>query len=502
MNTDRVVLRAEGVSKNYGGTHALVDMSLTLRAGEVHALVGGNGSGKSTFIKILAGVEQADRGELSLGESTVDARHVDADTAWRMGLRFVHQRSSIFPDLPIAENLAIGSLFSTGRGGRIRWREQYRQAAALLERFNIQADPRDLASTLSPARQTLLTIARALQNLVADETGILVLDEPTASLPRTETAELLEALRGYARNGQAILYVSHRLEEILAVADTVSVLRDGVYAGTYPRSELDHDSLVELISGRSWHSLTAAGRQPEAAPRSDREALVVSGLRGGPVRDASFSVCEGEIVGIAGLLGSGRSTLLRLLFGDIPRESGAVELDGRPLEPRSPQDAMRNGLAFVPEDRLREAAFPDLSVQDNISIANIGRYWRGAWIDRRRERSASARLLADLKVKTASPSQVLSGLSGGNQQKVVLARWMHRNPRVLLLDEPTQGVDVGARSDIHALLRTMAANGTACIVVSSDAEELELLCDRIFVMEKGRLVRGAENPEQNFKEQI
>jgi ribose transport system ATP-binding protein len=486
MSNGNALLQATGISKSYGATQALNEMALTLCPGEIHVLVGGNGSGKSTFIKILAGVEQGDSGEITVSGNTVDARHANPDTSWKMGLRFVHQRSSIFPDLAIAENLAIGSVFRTGLGGRIQWKEQYQRAHALLEKFHIDADPRDLASTLSPAKQTLLAIARALQDEDGSGPSVLVLDEPTASLPRTEAVELVTALRGYAARGQAILYVSHRLDEILTVADRVSVLRDGDYSGTYARDDLTHDSLVELISGRSWDSLVAAASDRE--PREvGRNVLVVNGLSGAAVRDATFSVGAGEILGIAGLLGSGRSTLLRLLFGAVQRETGTVELEGEPIELASPVEAMRSRIAFVPEDRLREAAFADLTVQDNLSIANVRRYWRHAWIDRSLERETSASLLKEFKVKASSPNAVLGGLSGGNQQKVMLARWMQRNPRLLLLDEPTQGVDVGARSDIHGLLRDMAARGTACVVVSSDPEELELLCDRILVMRNGRL---------------
>jgi ribose transport system ATP-binding protein len=494
------LLEATGVSKHYGGTQALSDMTLTLRRGEIHALVGGNGSGKSTFIKILAGVECGDSGEVRAGDMSVQARHTNPDVSWSMGLRFVHQRTSVFPDLSIGENLAIGSVFPTGAGGRIRWREQHRRARALLDRFGIDADPRALASTLSPAKQTLLAIARALQN---DETGrcaALVLDEPTASLPKSEVEKLLASLRQYAEQGEAILYVSHRLDEILTIADRVSVLRDGRHVGTYDRTELTHDRLVELISGRSWSSLTAGSRST-AVPAARTESLRVTDVRGGAVRGATFAVAAGEVVGVAGLLGSGRSTLLRLLFGDLPRESGSVQLGGTEVSLHSPSDAMRQGIGFVPEDRLREAAFADLSIQDNVSVANLRRHWRRGLLRRGSERAAAAELMRDLNVKASSPAAILSELSGGNQQKVMLARWMQRSPRLLLLDEPTQGVDVGARSDIHGMVRGLASRGAACLVVSSDPEELELLCDRILVMRSGRVVETSEPIQRELQEQ-
>jgi ribose transport system ATP-binding protein len=499
MSSDVVLLRATGVGKHYGGTRALTDVDLTLRRGEIHALVGGNGSGKSTFIKILAGVEHGDAGEIQMGSRTVSARHTNPDTSWKMGLRFVHQRSSVFPDLSISENLSIGSLFPTGAGGRILWREQHRRARRLLQRFGIDAHPRALASTLSPAKQTLLAIARALQQGEGSEPTALVLDEPTASLPKPEAEKLLAALRRYAEEGEAILYVSHRLDEILAVADQISVLRDGVHIGTYPRADLTHDSLVELIAGRSWSSLVGPSRRGRVASDA-REVLRVEGLEGAAVRGATFAAQAGEIVGIAGLLGSGRSTLLRLLFGDLARDAGSVELDGVEVGLNSAAAAMRSGIGFVPENRLREAAFSDLTIQENLSIANLGRHWRRGRIQLSNERAVSTRLIEEFTVKASSPSSVLSELSGGNQQKVMLARWMQREPRLLLLDEPTQGVDVGARSDIHALIRVLAAKGTACVVVSSDPEELELLCDRILIMSNGRLSQATEHPSGNLQE--
>jgi ribose transport system ATP-binding protein len=491
------VLQVTGVSKQYGGTQALKDMSLTLRAGDIHALVGGNGSGKSTLIKILAGVEQGDAGRIDAGENVIEASHANPDAAWNAGMRFVHQHNSIFPDLTIGENLAVGSLFPTGIGGRIRWREQNRRAAALLDRFGIDADPRALASSLSPAKRTLLSIARALRDDAGRVPAALVLDEPTASLPAAEAEKLLAALRGYAEQGEAILYVSHRLDEILAVAHRVSVLRDGRLVGTFDRQDLDHDRLVELISGRSWTSLAPAGPAPEGR---GREVLSVTGLSGGAVRGADFSVSSGEVLGVAGLLGSGRSTLLRLLFGDVPRSSGSVRLDGIDVALRSPSEAMANGVGFLPEDRLCDSAFPDLSIQDNLSIANLERHWRRGVVSRRSERASSLALMEEFRVKASSAAATLSELSGGNQQKVMLARWMQRDPRLLLLDEPSQGVDVGARSDIHVLIRALASRGTACVVVSSDPEELELLCDRILIMRNGRLTEAASMPTHALQE--
>jgi len=485
-----IALEADGIFKAYGGTQALKGMGLRLERGEIHALVGGNGSGKSTFIKILAGVEKADAGWFRTQSSTVDARHTDPDISRQMGLRFVHQRSTTFPDLSIAENVGIGSTFAL-RAGSIDWREQHRRAEELLERYKIDASPKDLVNSLSAAKQTLLAIGRAMQDLDGANATGLVLDEPTACLPKSDAFELLDCLRELADRGEAILYVSHRLEEILAVADRVTVLRDGDCVGTFPGSDLDQEKLVELISGRTWASLVNTIGHHDRPLEDAPPVLAVENLSGGAVRSASFSVKAGEVLGVAGLIGSGRSTLLRHLFGLEERQGGGVSLGGQPYAPKSAQCAMRSGVALVPEDRLAEAAFSGLSVRENLSIANLRSYTDGSRIDSRKERRRVHELVDDFGIKTASAETKISDLSGGNQQKVILARWIQRNPRLLLLDEPTQGVDVGARADIYRLVRDMATSGTAVIVVSSDAEELELLCDRILVMKAGTVGEAA-----------
>jgi ribose transport system ATP-binding protein len=494
------VLRVLDVEKSFGGTQALAGVSFELQAGSVHALLGGNGSGKSTAIKILAGVYDADGGQIELGGRRIDAATMTPARAREAGLHFVHQQQSTFPELTVAENLAIGRGFQTGQLARVKWRELRRRSAQILERFHIDADPDARLGDLGPAGQAMVAVARALQDQEGEHEGVLVLDEPTASLPRAEADLLLAALRRYADEGQTILYVTHRLEEVLRVADSATILRDGHVVTTADRSELSHGKLVELIMGRKVEELLTSTAEQGAG--AQREVVArVTGLSGGPVRDASFAVHQGEILGIAGLLGSGRSSLLRLLFGAVPVEDGTVELDGKDVRFASPRQAIAAGVAYVPEDRLTDAAFADMTVTENLGITTTGRYFRGARLRHRAERQDARVIVGDYLIKAAALNAPFATMSGGNQQKVIMARWMRRDPRLLLLDEPTQGVDVGARAEIWQLVRNAVDQGAASVVVSSDMEELPRVCDRVLVLRQGRIVgelAGADLTEKQL----
>jgi ribose transport system ATP-binding protein len=430
---------------------------------------------------------------IEVGGQALDARSLTPSISRSHGFRFVHQQNSTFRDLSVAENLAIGHGFETGRGKTINWRRQLKVAATQLTRFGIDCDPAQPLSELSPARQCLVAIARALRDEGDDTPRVLVLDEPTASLPTAEADHLLEALRRYAAAGVAILYVSHRLDEVLFVADTISVLNDGHLRATFPRADTTRERLAEFIAGRLLAQVQTRRQAPLGQP-----ILEVDHLRGGPLRDVSLTVHEGEIVGIAGLLGSGRSTLLRTLFGLRQPEGGRVLMAGKEVAFSSPGDAMAAGVAYIPEERLREAAFASLTVRDNLLIASTPHDRRKGLLSKRAEGARARTLMADYGVRAASPDAPLSSLSGGNQQKVMLARWLCRAPRLMLLDEPSQGVDVGARSEIAELIRESVQTGAAAIVVSSDADELEVLCDRIVFMANGRTsatIIGAESAE-------
>jgi ribose transport system ATP-binding protein len=480
----RVAVALNDVSKAFGATRALDHVSLEIVAGTIHALVGGNGSGKSTLIKVLAGVHRADSGTVMIGGRTMDARSLSPAIARAAGVHFVHQQPATFDDLTVAENLAIGRGFTTGRRGvRIRWRLQRRHAASILERFGIEATPRTTLREMSQASRTLVAIARALQDQDGAEEALLVLDEPTASLPSAEVDSLLSALQRFASQGQAILYVSHRLEEVVAVADHATVLRDGRQVATVARP-LAHDRLVELMMGRTIDRFRARRTPPSA-----RAVVVdVSGLFAGSVKGVSFRVHAGETVGIAGPLGSGRSTLLRALFGDVAAERGTVCLRGETVRFSSPRQAMSAGVAYVPEDRAGDAAFADLSITENLGMTTTARYFHGGRLRRSVEARDACGLVDTYLIKTHSLAQPISSLSGGNQQKVILARWLRLEPRLILLDEPTQGVDVGARLEIWELLQSAIDAGAGALVVSSDFEELPRVCDRVLVLKEGRLV--------------
>ncbi|MCR1783666.1 sugar ABC transporter ATP-binding protein [Nocardioides carbamazepini] len=474
-----------GVSKTFAGTRALDDVDLDVRPGEIHALCGGNGSGKSTLIKILSGVYQADPGGvIRVDDEDVAADAVTPGDASRLSICTVHQDLAVFPDLSVAENLAIGGGFETALGGRIRWGRQRRQAARLIERFGIPATPRTRLASLTVAARTQVAIARALQAAGDDHRGLLILDEPTAALPVKEVEQLLEGLRKLAAQGQSILYVSHRLDEVLDLCDRVTVLRDGRRVATTDTADLDEQGLIELMLGRTVeHQLRHEPRRTDGAP-----LLEIRHLASGPLRDVSLTLHEGEVLGIAGLLGSGRSTLLRTVFGDRAPDGGDIAVGGRSVRYRRPIDAIADGIVMVPENRLQDAAFTDLTVDMNGALSVIGGYWRGGFLRGRRLREDGRDLIAEFGVKTPTGAVPLSALSGGNQQKVVMARWMRRKPQVLLLDEPTQGVDVGARADIYRLVREATDNGSGAIVVASDFEELAHVADRVLVLRRGRVV--------------
>jgi ribose transport system ATP-binding protein len=473
------------VSKTFAGTRALRHVDLDFYPGEIHALCGENGSGKSTMIKVLSGVYQADSGgTISLNGAESEADRITPAIAHRAGVRVVHQDLAVFPDLTVAENLAVDGGFATGFGGRIRWRQQHREAAALIRAFNIPATPTSRLAELSLAARTQVAIARSLRDQSVRGRGLLILDEPTAALPVHEVETLLGALRDLADAGQSILYVSHRLDEVLDLADCVTVLRDGELVGTFSAASLDETSLVNLMLGRAVTE--ALERKPVQA--SGPPLLEVENLSAGCLENVAFSVGAGEMLGIAGIMGSGRSTLLRSIFGELKPRAGRFLLNGAPVVLDSPGKAMRAGVAMVPEHRLRDAAFADHSVDMNMSISVIGTYWRRLVVAQRRLRRDSDQLISEFRVKVPNGRSVMNSLSGGNQQKVVVARWLRRNPRLILLDEPTQGVDVGARAEIYNALRAATERGSAAILVASDFKELAQVVDRAIVLRNGRIV--------------
>ncbi len=490
-----VVLQAKGVSKSFSGTQALDDVSFSVHSGTLHALLGANGSGKSTFVKILAGVEQADAGEFVIGSQAIDPSKMKPAIARAAGLHFVHQDPGVFAHLSVAENLAIGRGYPRGAAGRIDWKKLRARSVADLEKAGLDISPDIALGEFNASTRTLVAIARALQDIEGGEGNILVLDEPTSALPVKEVAALMAALRVFTERGVAVLMITHHLGEIIGHADQVTILRDGKLVADVEGQGLTHDRLVHYIVGRTLDE--ALPQMPETT--STEPMLNVDGLSVGPLKDICFSVLPGEVVGIAGLLGSGRSTLLRTLFGERQPDAGRMQLDGEVLQLRNPHKAMAAGIGLIPEDRAGEAAFSMLNVEQNLLAASIPEFWRKFHMSSRRENLEAKRLVGEFGVKTKSELSSLSSLSGGNQQKVMIGRWLRRKPRLLLLDEPTQGVDVGARSDIYAIIRKAVEQGASVLLVVSDFEELAKVSDRVLVLREGRIVGEVRYPNLDPK---
>ena len=466
-----------GVSKAFGGARALDAVDFELCPGEIHALVGENGAGKSTLIHIATGVLAPDAGEVRIDGI---ARTIDSPlAAVDRGILAVYQEADLFAELSLAENMLLGEGLRRNRLGLIDWKSTYRDATRELERLEERVDVRVAAGALSVGRRVMAEIAAA----VARRPRVLFLDEPTASLTAAESSGLFEQLRELKAAGIGIVYVSHRLEEVLEIADRVTVLRDGCHVATRSADKLDVDALVALMVGRA----TDAIFRRERSALGDT-VLEVAGLSSpdGSFRDVSFAVRAGEIVGLYGLVGSGRSELARALFALEPRH-GTVYLKARKSRATGPHDAMREGIAYVPEDRLNEAVFLHHSVESNVTAAVLRRLTRWGVVSRKTERSITTGVIDDLQVKLESPEQPIRTLSGGNQQKVILGRWLATDPDLLILDEPTRGVDVGAKTEIHRLIDSLPRRGKAVLLISSELPEVLRMSDRVLVLCHGEV---------------
>jgi ribose transport system ATP-binding protein len=485
-NSPAVQIR--GLSKTFTGQRALIDVDLEIQPGEVRALVGQNGCGKSTLIKILAGYHEPDPGV----EVFVDGEALSLDTTNagdHAGIRFVHQDLGLVPTLDARDNLAMGHGYERTKLGLISWRREQKLARDTLHGLGYDFDVRQPTSHLVISQRTAIALARALSPR-SSSTRLLVLDEPTANLPATEIDRLFNVVRSVRDRGVAVLFVSHHLDEVFSLCDTVTVLRDGRHIVTRPVEGLDEDALIALMIGRTLEQFPVPA---DAAATVGEPVLQVRDLKTDVLGGIDLEVCPGEIVGVAGITGSGREEIALALFGGLPR-TGTVSVAGKEIENYRPDKAVDAGIALVPAERHANAAFLESTLRENVSIVNPGDFLRRGLLSRKREVSEVTSWLQKLKVKPPHPERVLATLSGGNQQKVMLARWLRQKPKVLLLDEPTQGVDVGAKADIHLLVEEAAIQGAAVVIVSTDHSELTRLAERVVVLRNGRVADVLARP--------
>ena len=475
------LVSVNAISKAYGGAQALKGVTLSILPGEVHGVVGANGAGKSTLIRVLAGLTQPDGGEVFVGGKRVvpeNPHHANA-----LGMSFIHQELAFVPGMTVLENIMLGLPKKT-RFGFVDWPSIEREIEPIAKRVGVKAPLGANVKGLSTAENWLINITRALVH----KARLIVMDEPTAALSAAESERLFSIIRDLQRSGVAILYVSHRLDEILELCQRVTVFRDGRSVAELTGVSLTRQALVEAIVGGPIQEIQKNVR----AAATGEVALSVRGLGRAPkVDEVSFDLRKGEVLGLGGLVGAGRSEVARLLFGADRLDRGAMTLDGRPFSPRSPAESVRAGLGFVPEERRAEGLVLTKSLAFNVGLANLASIIASPalpMISGRRRRALAERTIRHLAIKTPSAETPVGQLSGGNQQKVVIGRWLESRPKVLILDEPTRGVDVGARVEIHRLIRTLAAQGMAVLVISSEPEELPDLCDRVLVMAEGRIV--------------
>ena len=468
------IIELSSITKQFGAVQALRGVNLSLYASEVHALVGENGAGKSTLVKILAGIHRPDSGTMKFGGEAVELR--SPTQAQALGIAVVQQEPMLFPDLDVAENVFMGR-HPRDRFGRVDWKRMYREVDQLLASLDVSLSSHAPVQGLSVAEQQLVEIAKALSL----QARVLVLDEPTAALSAHEVDELFAIVRQLRERGVAILFVSHRLEEVFAIADRLTVFRDGTHIITAPVREMTTDDIIKHMVGRELSNLFPKGEAEIGEVVMEVRHLT----RPGVFADVSFQLRQGEILGFAGLVGAGRTEVARVLFGIDRAASGEVWLKGKHVRIRSPRQAMANGIAYVPEDRHSQGLVMSFSIAANVTLPILQQVSRLGLIDPRREQKVASDYSRQLRVRSTGVEQLVSALSGGNQQKVVLGKWLATDPAVLILDEPTRGIDVGAKAEVHRIISELAASGLAIILISSELPEVLAMADRVLVLHEG-----------------
>ncbi|WP_026560868.1 sugar ABC transporter ATP-binding protein [Bacillus sp. J37] len=483
-NLKHPVLNMQGISKTFSRVTVLKNVKIELYPGEVHALMGENGAGKSTFMKILAGIHQPDqnggeifyKGQPVLWKDPIDARN--------KGISVIHQELNLSPNLTISENILMGTKFPRNSLGMVKWDEVHERAQRVLDSMGSSLNPRQLVSTLSVAQQQMVEIARAL----SFKAEVLIMDEPTASLTDKEIMKLFDIIHDLKKQGVAIVYISHRMEEIFKISNRYTVLRDGEWIASGPIEETDPDHLVKLMVGRDLKDLFNRTKAFNPLRKKDIPVLELRNISDKKVvKNVSFKVYPGEIVGLAGLVGAGRTELVRAIFGASNLTSGEIYVDDKLVKINSPIDAISNGIAHVPESRKEQGLFLSMSVKENILMAELKKHSKSGVVRWKDVNATADRYIKELSIKIASPDQPVSNLSGGNQQKAVIARWLSISPKVLLLDEPTRGVDIGAKTEIHKIISKLADEGLAVLMISSELPEVLGISDRVLVMSEGRL---------------
>lgn len=484
-------LSMNNINKTFPGVQALSNVKLDLVPGEVHVLLGENGAGKSTLMKILAGVYPPDQGEILInGQKVVINNTGDAAS---LGISMIYQELNLIPDLTVVENIFINRELIQGWPGRYNWKEMNRQAGEILADLNLAIDPGNYIRDLSVAQQQMVEIVRS----ISSNSQIIIMDEPTAALAEQEITELFKQIKLLKEKTVSIIYISHRLPEVKEIGDRVTVLRDGKYVSTEDAKRVKTEQLIKMMVGRDIKEFF-----PKEDTEKGSEVLRVKNLkRKGVLDDISFSLQQGEVLGFAGLMGSGRTELMRAIFGADQGVEGKIYVKGTELVIDSPETAVKNGIALLTEDRKSSGLILNFAVYQNISLATLEKYAPRGVIDQKRERKRAGELVAALKIKTPGLETVVNSLSGGNQQKVILARWLYRNAEIIILDEPTRGIDVGAKVEIYQLINQLTKQGKAVIMVSSDLPEILAMSDRIAVMYEGKL-NGILSREEAGPEKI
>jgi ribose transport system ATP-binding protein len=484
------LLRMEGIDKSFPGVHALKNVRFDLHPGEVHALMGENGAGKSTLIRVLAGAHRPDAGTIFIDGQP--ARITSPRDAENLGISVIYQEFNLVPTLSARENLFLGREHT--RASFLSARREHREALQLFERLNVQIDPESRCSDLTVAQQQAIEIAKA----ISLDARILVMDEPTASLTSQEAEKLFQFIGELKRRGIGIIYVSHRMEEIFRLADRVTVMRDGQHIASKPIGDLNRQLLIEMMVGRKLEN-----EFPKERAAIGEERLIVNDLRrGSAVKGVSFAIHRGEVLGLTGLVGAGRTEVARLIFGADRRDAGHMTLDGHPFDPRSPRDAIQRGVCLITEDRKAQGLILPHSARDNFGLPNLKRLSAFGFVRHAQERDAFAQYVRSLRIKIPHQEEPARNLSGGNQQKLVLAKWLEANSEVILFDEPTRGIDVGAKHEIYLLINRLAKSGKAILMISSELPEILGMSDRILVMHEGRITGEITDLAKATQEQV